>query len=441
MSDIRVAVIGAGIGGLTFCVALGKQSNIKMDLYEAAREFGEMGAGIAMYYRTQQIMEKLGLHDDLTALEGGPFKKGNAVAFHYRKSDQPKGLSFFDMNTTGGMLHLHRASFQKAIINHLPPTCTSHFGKRLVSYDDPASGPITLRFTDGTTAECDVLVGADGIKSAVRDILLSNLAKEGKLTKEEVAKSDPVWSGTVAYRGLVPKERLEAKAPGHRALTQDTLYCGKNKHLIIFPINNGALINVVAFCSDFSKEGTQYSENSKDWAVNVPKEELLQQYEDWEPEVTALLECVDNPTKWAINVVLPPSTFVSRRVAILGDSAHAMTPHVGAGAGQAIEDAYVLAALLSHSKCTLASLPCVLHIYDAVRRPKATAVWHLSRTNGMIDEFAGAGYEHIGTNDGNVSSETLAKMAKETEKNYDWAWKTSAETDREEAVSMVSKLV
>lgn len=225
------------------------------------------------------------------------------------------------------MLPLHRAAFQKAIISHLPATCTTHFGKRLVSYDDPASGPITLHFKDGTTAECDVLVGADGIKSAVRHTLFSNLAKEGKISEEEATRTNPIWSGTVAYRALIPKEVLEAKAPGHRALTEDMLvsffrvfltvfiylfvqistaertkYVHISKieltlftdptlqHLIIFPISKGSKINVVAFCSDPSKEGTQYSEDPKDWVVDVPKEELLQQYKGWEQEVVDLLE-------------------------------------------------------------------------------------------------------------------------------------------------------
>ncbi|KZP27531.1 FAD/NAD(P)-binding domain-containing protein [Athelia psychrophila] len=428
MSNIRVAVIGAGIGGLTFCVALGKQPNIKVDIYEAAREFGEVGAGLGMWYRTQQIMAKLGLHKDLEDLADGAKKGAAEVTFRFRKSDQPEGLTYHHMKPKGALWAFHRANFQKTIISHLPPSCTSHFGKRLVSYDDPASGPITLRFTDGTTAECDVLIGADGIKSAVRDIMFANLAKEGKLSKGEATRPTPAWSGTVAYRGMISKERVEAKAPGHRALTQDVAYCGKNKHLIVFPVNNGAQINVFAFCSDMTKEGTQYSEDSKDWSVDVPKEELLQQYEGWEPEVMALLECIDIPTKWAIHMITPLSTFVSGRVAILGDSAHAMTPHVGSGAGQAIEDAYILATLLASPACTPASLPRVLQIYDTVRRPQANDVWRRSRANGMTYEFASAG------------GETLAKMAAEAEENYDWAWKTSAEPDKEEALSMLSNL-
>ncbi|KZP27530.1 FAD/NAD(P)-binding domain-containing protein [Athelia psychrophila] len=424
-----------------FCVALGKQSDIKMDLYEAAHEFGEVGAGLTMWYRTWQIMEKLGLHKDLEALADG---KGAAeVVLHFRKSDQPEGLYFHHMKPEGGMWAFHRASFQKTIINHLPPSCTSHLSKRLVSYDDSASGPIKLHFTDGTTAECDVLIGADGIKSAVRGIMSLNLANKGNLAKGEATRPNPVWSGTVAYRGLIPKERLGAKVPGHRMLTQDvgmTLYCGKNKHLIVYPVNNGALINIAAYCSDFSKAGTQYSQDSKDWVADVPMEELLQKYEGWEPEVTALLECLDKPTKWAVNMVLPPSTFVLGRVAIIGDSAHAMTPHLGAGAGQAIEDAYVLAALLASPACTPASLPHVLQIYDTVRRPRAIDVWRRSRANGMIYEFAGAGSKHVGVRNDGVSGETLAKMAEELEENYDWAWKTLAETDREEALLILSML-
>ncbi|KAF7975798.1 hypothetical protein HWV62_8475 [Athelia sp. TMB] len=355
-------------------------------------------------------------------------------------SDQPEGRSFYDMHAKGGMLPMHRAHFQKAIIKNLPPTCTTHFGKRLVSYDDPSSGPITLHFKDGTTAECDVLVGADGIKSVVRANMLANLAKEGKVSEAEALAPNPFWSGSVAYRGLIPKETLEAKFPGHRALKDDIIYCGKDKHLIIFPISRGAHVNVVAFTSEPSKEGTQYSANEKEWVADVPKEELLQAYAGWEPEVTALLECVDKPSKWAIHAVKPLSTFVSGRVALLGDSAHAMTPHLGSGAGQAIEDGYILSALLASPKCTPSSLPRVLEIYDQVRRPKAKEVCELSRTNGAIYEFNGAGNEHIEPYDESVDLAELEKIGKEAEKHWDWAWKKSAEEDRENALKLLATI-
>lgn len=124
--------------------------------------------------------------------------------------------------SSGGMLPMHRAHFQNALIKHLPPNCNAHFAKRIVSYDDPSSGPITLHFRDGTAAECDVLIGADGIKSAVRANLLVNLAKESKVSEEEAKAPNPIWSGTIAYRALVAREKLEARFPGHRSLRHGT---------------------------------------------------------------------------------------------------------------------------------------------------------------------------------------------------------------------------
>lgn len=123
----------------------------------------------------------------------------------------------------GNLWLFHRSKFQNTIIKHLSPTCTSHFNKRLIYYDDPVSGPILLHFKDGTTAECDVLIGADGLKSPVRIMMLSNLAKEGKISQDVAAEQNPVWSGTVAYRSLISKERLKAKAPGHRVLTRPAI--------------------------------------------------------------------------------------------------------------------------------------------------------------------------------------------------------------------------
>ncbi|KZP02172.1 hypothetical protein FIBSPDRAFT_880531 [Athelia psychrophila] len=117
-----------------------------------------------------------------------------------------------------------------------------------------------------------------------------------------------------------------------------------------------------------------------------------------------------------------------------------MTPHLGSGAGQAIEDAYILTALLASPKCTPASLSRVLQIYDEVRRPKATNVWHMSRKNGSMYEFAGPVCEEFGQHDHNFSNEALKKLGEVAAENHAWTWNTSAEEDREHAVSMLSEL-
>jgi len=332
---------------------------------------------------------------------------------------------------------MHRAEFQQALIKHLPKSCESHFHKRLVSYKAGPGGVIVLHFADGSTAECDILIGADGIKSVVRQTLFTELASSGKVSHEEAETPNPVWSGTVAYRGLIPKDVLERRFPGHRALKDDIMYCGKNKHLVVFPIQKGEKVNVVAFCSDPSAEGKIFSDDPASWVTDVSRDELLKQYLGWEDEVIALLECIDKPSRWAINTVKPLSTFVSERVALIGDAAHAMTPNLGSGAGQAIEDAYVLSALLSSPKYTNATLGHVLNVYDQIRRPRAQNVAELSRTNGLLYEFNAPGYEYIQSQDSNVSPDKLDQLGREAREHWEWAWSTSADGDIDTALSML----
>jgi salicylate hydroxylase len=121
-------------------------------------------------------------------------------------------------------MRFHRAHFHGIFLSHLPPSCTTHNAKRLKSYIQPCSrnSPITLTFTDGSTATCDVLFGADGIKSAVRNVMLRELAEVVSSDAKQSVLSciNPVWSGVTAYRTLIPAEKLRARCPDHRALRE-----------------------------------------------------------------------------------------------------------------------------------------------------------------------------------------------------------------------------
>lgn len=123
----------------------------------------------------------------------------------------------------------HRAEFQQVLLRRLPKRCQTHCSKRLRSYSQRRSGPIDLLFEDGSTTTCDVLIGADGLKSAVRKSFMGEKTQRGQSDGTEIvdinASTDAVWSGTIAYRALIPAERLKARAPNHRVFSQATQVC------------------------------------------------------------------------------------------------------------------------------------------------------------------------------------------------------------------------
>ncbi|KAL4266019.1 FAD/NAD(P)-binding domain superfamily protein [Pleurotus pulmonarius] len=374
---IRVAICGGGISGLCLAVALSKASNVEVNVYESAQRFSEIGAGVMIWSRTWRILEQMGLADAFSRIAHAPPNGSMGIGFDYRRSDEPEGFDFYRVQMPYGCIRFHRAQFLDVLIDRLPAG-VAHFGKRLTSYSQSNNGPIGLRFSDGSMAECDVLLGCDGIKSVIRAQMLRDKAQENN-DRGLLDLIDPVWSGTIAYRGLIPAERLNED---HRALGAPMMYCGQGKHVVSYSISQGSVVNVVTFSSNPNEEGRPYG---GPWVVDCEREELLECYSRWEPEVEELLQCIDNPTKWAIHQLKPLPFFVSGRVALIGDAAHAMVPHQGAGAGQAIEDAYIIASLISRASETTVDL--ALQAYELVRLPVANHVLEGSAESGKMYEF------------------------------------------------------
>ncbi|KAL1664903.1 hypothetical protein GGF50DRAFT_88386 [Schizophyllum commune] len=345
---IEIAIIGGGIGGLAFVLAMQRfcdMSKFNINVYEAATKISQIGAGITVWPRTIEMLTDLGMGKDFEAFCVDNEKLRSFVC---RKSDQPEGHTFREIFLEdGNMLMVHRAEVQEIFLKYISKDIHFHLSHRLESYtyaDTNSPHRVRLKFCNGQSAHCDLLIGADGVNSVVRRAFLPHLAE--KYGRPEYKESiEPLFSGSCVYRGLIPREKLAERWPGHPALDRPYQYCGKNMHIVVFPVQKGRFINVVPFYFDRSREDTTWEGPA---LRDATSEEILKMYEGWEPEVQALLECMENPTHWAILTVKPVDIYADDGVILLGDAVHALTPHLGAGAGQAIEDAYVLGRILGH---------------------------------------------------------------------------------------------
>ncbi|KAJ8597701.1 hypothetical protein M405DRAFT_296659 [Rhizopogon salebrosus TDB-379] len=185
--------------------------------------------------------------------------------------------------------------------------------------------------------------------------------------------------------------------PNNVALKDLTIFCGKGKHIVSFPVSQGTMINVVAHVSDRQKASTSFDDH---WVSDVPREEVEKAYQDFEPAAKNLLKLFERPSRWALHVVNELPLFTSERVALIGDACHAMTPYMAAGAGMAIEDAFVLGRLLAHPLTSLGSLPAALKAYQDVRLSVTQLVARESYRAGCLLQFSMHGH-YDGTDRGN----------------------------------------
>lgn len=431
---LKVSICGAGVGGLSFAVAISKYPDIDVEVYEAISQFSVTGAGIGIWPRAWEALKSIGL--EVLASKAACQPVNDAVrTFAFRISDQPDGCHFYDLITQGSLMTFHRADFQGLLIQHLPQSLRIQYSKRLQSYDRLPSGQLELHFQDGSQTTCDVLVGADGIKSAVRSLLLHEQAEvavagghqeEANVLLDSIA---PTWTGTVAYRFLVPPEKLK-EISTVEVPNCATHYLGKNRHMIAYPISNGKLFNVTIFVTDYKLANTSYNDP---WVAEVKKDELLTLFSDWEPEAQAWLRCVERTTKWAIHTIKPLPFFASDGIVLLGDAAHAMAPHHGSGAGQAIEDGCFLAKLLGHHLTTAKTLTQVFDLYNTLRRPFAMDIAERSFQTGRLLSFNHPDF-CIDACTADERNKKLKELGDAILEVWTWAWSTSLDDMIQEGI-------
>lgn len=412
-SALNVSIIGGGIAGVALALDLCRHTHLNVQLFEAAPAFGEVGAGVSFGANAVRAIAGLGIAEPYRNIADSTPAPWQDIWFEWRMGRDAQYLGC-SVAEGVGQSSVHRADFLDALASQLPEGI-AQFGKRAQRVEQDGE-QVRVTFTDGTEHRCDVLIGADGIKSSIRDHVLQGLNQP---------LAAPRFSGTCAYRGLIDSQQLReayrARGVDEHLIDVPQMYLGLDGHILTFPVKQGRLINVVAFISDRSQPNPVWPSDAP-WVRNATQAEMLTAFEGWDDAAQVLLECIPTPSLWALHDLAELPGYVYGRVGLIGDAAHAMLPHQGAGAGQGLEDAWLLARLLADPKVLEKRPQAVLDAYDAVRRPRACRVQRTSWEAGELYEFRDP-----------AVLEDKERLGKVLAERFDWLWNHDMQEDLQQA--------
>ena len=356
---LRIAIIGGGIGGLTLTIAL-RRRGIAAELFEQARELNEIGAAVALSANSTRELRRLGVLDAIRAVSVEPteliyraWRDGRRIAAHPVRQDRQYQRRF-----GAPFLGVHRADLQRVLGDALGGAGL-HLAHRLVNLVDEGE-LIGLEFANGRFEEADLVIGADGVRSVVRRFVTGT--------------DDTVYSGTSAFRGIVPVERLPS-LPNPEAIQ---FWMGPNAHLLHYAIGSeGGAVNFLA-----GVEGPAVWPDPTKWLADIEPGEAAAAFEGWHPAVTEMVGAVEHKVRWGLFSVRPLQHWFRGRAVLLGDAAHAMLPHHGQGANLTIEDAITLAELLTGT--VPGELEGQLGYYQSLRRARARKIQRSSRVTSDL---------------------------------------------------------
>jgi salicylate hydroxylase len=346
----RIAVIGAGIGGLAAACAL-RQRGFEAQVYERAAELGEVGAGLQLGPNAIKVLRALGIEERLRPLACEPTNivsvAGDDGRLRFREPLKAVSTAQFG----APYLSAHRADLH-GLLQAPVPARRIHLDAQCTGVASVGAAAVAT-FADGREIEADIVVGADGINSAVRESLFG----------VQPAR----WTQQMAWRCIVPIDCVPTKiGPGKSvAIGRDEYvgWIGPDGHVICYPIRGGALYNI--FAGHVTDEWVDES-----WAVASSVEELLAGYRGWNPALLEMLSRVSDCYKWGIRDRDPLPRWTKGSVTLLGDAAHPMMPTLAQGAAITLEDAYALARNLARHDDPVEALAA----YETERRPRASKV-------------------------------------------------------------------
>lgn len=356
-----VAIVGGGIGGLTLASSLSRQS-ISVQVFEQSTEMREIGAGVAISGNATRLLTDLGI--DLMrvanvppALEVRRWNDGGLLWSH------PIG-AWYQREAGSPFLTIHRATLQRLLAGAVPTECL-RLNHRLVGLSDARAG-VRLRFEQGEDVIARVVAGVDGVHSMTRRYVCGDI---------EVR-----YSGEVGFRGVIPLDKLRG-LPNPNSLH---IWCGPRTHAVFYGLDGGKSVNLLAVYQPAHLPKWTASSNR----LAASREEALEVFQNyrWDPRILDLIRNIEGDVSfWALQDLPRLPRWSRGRVTLLGDAAHAPLPHQGQGAGQTIEDAYALGALLGADM--LENYASVFTAFENLRRRRTRRVQAYSRIAGRAFKF------------------------------------------------------
>lgn len=339
---MKILIAGGGIGGLAAALAL-LRAGFDVEVHEQAAELKEVGAGLQLSANGNRVLYELGLGEALARLSC------EATGKEVRLWSTGDTWKLFDL----GAVSVERYGYPYFTV-YRPDLLTVlaagvralkadaiHLGARCRGFTQDATG-VTLHLENGS-ARGDLLIGADGVHSAIRQGLFG--------------ADRPQFTGLMAWRGVIPMERL----PQHMRRMVGTNWVGPGGHIVHYPLRSGTLMNFVGV-----RERADWQVES--WSVAGTRAECLADFAGWHADIQAMIEAIDVPYKWALMHRPPLPRWSEGRVSLLGDACHSTLPFLAQGAVMAIEDGYILMRALKADADPAAALAR----YEAARRERTT---------------------------------------------------------------------
>lgn len=347
-----VAVVGGGIGGIAAALALDSRG-LQVKVYEKSSTLREAGAGVGLSPNGLLPLYRLGLRKVLSevgVVSTPEFRTWTGDLVSQGKPPAAAAISSSDISP----LTFHRMELLQVLADALPVGILE-YGHECIGVEHLPDA-VKLYFAEGDSIAVDVVIGADGIHSVVQ--------------REVVETAPPTSEGIMAYRGLIPTERLSWPDA-----SRTSMWIGPDRSFLCYPVSGGNVMNMVAFVPSTL-------DVTESWVARGDVAALAAEYAGWADEVAETIEALDETYCWGIFDRAPLARWSQGRIALLGDAAHAMVPHFGQGANQAIEDAFTLGVLLQSAKANeIADRLCT---YEQIRKERTSRIQIAARDAGRL---------------------------------------------------------